>query len=95
MRLRAASFFVAIRVRRVRSKLLAEERLTEPWLQAAHFPTCVASSKQSGGIIGKIRSTRFDGISDIATRPLTLQQSSQKVSGDISRKTERSRQFRE
>src|SRR6266581_6120005 len=89
MRLRAASFFV------VRSKLCIEERLAEPWLQAAHFPTCAASSKQSGGIIGKIRSTRFEETSDITTRPPTLQQTSQKVSGDISRKTARSRQFRE
>src|SRR6266571_1682947 len=86
MRLRAASFFV------VRSKLCIEERLAEPWLQAVHFPTCAASSKQSGG---KIRSTRFEGTSDITTRPPTLQQTSQKVSGDISRKTARSRQFRE
>src|SRR5438270_13144712 len=85
MRVRAASFFIATRLRRVRSKLFAEERLTEPWLQAAHFPTCAANSKQSGGITGKIRSTRFDGISDIATRPPTLQQSSQNVSGDRSR----------
>jgi hypothetical protein len=58
------------------------------------FPICAAKSRQSGGTIGKILSTRFDGISDITTNPPRLQQSSQKVSGDISRKTERSRQLR-
>src|SRR6266567_7083214 len=89
MRLRAASFFV------VRSKLCIEERLAEPWLQAVHFPTCAAKSKQSGGIIGKIRSTRFEGMSDIATKPPKLQQSSQKISGDISRTTDRRRHFRD
>src|SRR4029453_17654430 len=57
------------------------------------FPICAAKSKQSGGITGKILSTRFDGISDITIRPPMLQQSSQKVSGDISRNTERNRQF--
>src|SRR5437016_9270337 len=87
MRVRAASFFVATRLRRVRSKLFAEERLTEPWLQAAHFPTCAASSRQSGGTTGKIRSTRFEGISDIAIKPPKLQQTNQNVSGDISRNT--------
>src|SRR5438132_4388805 len=56
---------------------------------------CAASSKQSGGIIGKILSTRFDGISDITIRPPMLQQNSQKVSGDISQKRPRSRQFRD
>ena len=56
---------------------------------------CAASSKQSGGITGKILSTRFDGISDITISPPMLQQSSQKVSGDISRNTERNRQFRD
>src|SRR5881394_927332 len=72
-----------------------EGRLTEPWLQELHLAICAAKSKQSGGITGKILSTRFDGISDIAIRPPKLQQSSQKVPGDISRKSERNRQFRE
>jgi hypothetical protein len=47
------------------------------------LPICAAKSRQSGGTIGKILSTRFDGISDITTNPPKLQQSSQKVWGDI------------
>src|SRR5437773_455202 len=74
---------------------LGEKRLTEPWLQAPSLAICAANSKHSGGISGKIRSTRLDGISDIKIKPPTLQQSSQKVSGDISRNAERSRHFRE
>src|SRR5437867_12838541 len=70
---------------------LVEERLTEPWLQATSLAICAANSKHSGGMIGKIRSTRLDGINDIKIKPPTLQQSSQKVSGDISRNAERSR----
>ena len=49
------------------------------------LPICAAKSKQSGGITGKILSTRLDGISDITIKPPRLQQSSQTVSGDISR----------
>src|SRR5438105_5316461 len=63
---------------------------------AASLPEiCAASSKQSGGITGKILSTRFDGISDIAIKPPMLQQTSHKVSGDIWRKNAPSRQSRE
>src|SRR5881394_1798155 len=72
-----------------------EGRLTEPWLQELHLAICAAKSKQSGGRIGKILSTRFDGISDIAIRPPKLQQSSQKVSGDISRNAARIRHRRD
>src|SRR5690242_13653142 len=72
-----------------------EGRPAGPWLQEFHFAICAASSKQSGGITGKILSTRFDGISDIAMKPPMLQQSSQKASGDVSRKSERNRQLRE
>src|SRR5215475_3563513 len=72
-----------------------EERSTGPWLQKFRFPICAASSKQSGGTTGKILSTRFDGISDIAISPPMLQQISQKVSGDISRNAERSHQSRD
>src|SRR6266545_401930 len=71
---------------------LVEGRLTAPkafarppWLQITRLPTCAASNKQSGGITGKIRSTRLDGISDITIKPPRPQQISQKVSGDISR----------
>src|SRR6266403_888173 len=74
---------------------LVEDRLTEPWLQATSLAICAANSKHSGGIIGKIRSTRLDGINDIKIKPPALQQSSQKVSGEISRNAERSRHFRE
>src|SRR6266404_3792065 len=62
---------------------------------ALTLPICAASNKQSGGITGKILSTRLDGISDITIKPTRLQQSSQKTSGDISRNAERSLQFRE
>ena len=65
--------------------ILLQERPTEPWLQELRLAICAARSKQSGGITGKILSTRFDGISDITIKPPMLQQSSQKVSGDISR----------
>src|SRR5436190_6472594 len=77
------------------TSLLVEERLTEPWLQAPSLAICAANSKHSGGMIGKLRSTRLDGINDIKIKPPTLQQSSQRVSGDISRNAERSRHFRE
>src|SRR6266436_9737434 len=73
---------------------LVEERLTEPWLQATSLAICAANSKHSGGMIGKIRSTRLEGISDIKIKPPTLQQSSHKVSGDMSRIPERSRHLR-
>ena len=43
--------------------------------------TCAPNNKQSGGITGKIRSTRFDGMTDMRSRPPTLQQTSQSVSG--------------
>src|ERR1041385_3332067 len=66
-----------------------ERRLTEPWLQDPRPEICAAKSKHNGGTIGKILSTRLDGISDIAIRPPRLQQSSQKVSGRISRKAAR------
>src|SRR5436190_11807557 len=66
---------------------LVEGRLTEPWLQGTRLPICAASNKQSGGIIGKILSTRLDGTSDMTISPPALQQSSQKVSGEISRNT--------
>src|SRR6266567_2764224 len=96
MRLRAAPLLVATGLWPIRPKsTFAEERLTEPWLQGTRLPTCAAKSKQSGGITGKILSTRFEGISDIATKPPKLQQSSQKISGDISRTTDRSRHFRD
>ena len=49
------------------------------------FPICAAKSKQSGGTIGKILSTRFDGISDMTSKPPKVQQINQKVSADISR----------
>src|SRR2546422_8686992 len=52
---------------------------------APTLPICAASNKQSGGITGKILSTRLDGTSDITIKPPTLQQSSQKVPGEISR----------
>src|SRR2546429_9457202 len=55
---------------------------------APTLPICAASSKQSGGITGKILSTRLDGISDITIKPPRLQQSSQKVSGGILRNAE-------
>src|SRR5882724_10051588 len=67
----------------------------ELWLQAPSLAICAAKSKHSGGMIGKIRSTRLEGISDIKIKPPTLQQSSHKVSGDMSRIIERSRHFRE
>src|SRR5439155_8660248 len=86
MRLRAAPLLVATGLWPIRPKsTFAEERLTEPWLHGTRLPTCAAKSKQSGGITGKIRSTRLDGISDITTKPPKLQQSSQKVAGDMSR----------
>src|ERR1700746_2202412 len=75
--------------------MLFEEMPAGPRLREFRDATCAASSKQSGGITGKILSTRFDGISDITISPPRLQQSSQKVSGDISRNTERNRQFRD
>src|SRR4029077_6966127 len=81
-----AAFSVATGLWPVESKsMLSEGRLTEPWLQNLRAETCDAKSKQSGGTMGNILSTRLDGISDIAIRPPRLQQSSQKVSGDISR----------
>src|SRR5215470_9713005 len=84
--MRVAEFPVATGLWPVESKsTLSERQLTEPWLQELRFPICAASSKQSGGTIGKILSTRLDGINDIAMSPPKLQQSSQKVSGDISR----------
>src|SRR5207253_2926789 len=55
------------------------------WFQGKQLPICAAKSKQSGGTTGKIRSTRLDGISDIAIRPPRLQQISQKVPGEIAR----------
>src|SRR6516225_1545168 len=81
-----AEFSVATALWAVGSRSSPREgRLTEPWLQELRFAICAASSKQSGGITGKILSTRFDGISDIAIRPPILQQISQNVSDDISR----------
>src|SRR6266404_6048680 len=44
--------------------------------------TAAASSKQSGGRIGKIRSIRFDGTNDMMTKPPKLHARSQKVSGE-------------
>src|SRR5450755_2071553 len=44
---------------------------------------CAASSRQSGGTTGKMRSTRFDGTSDIMSNPPNDQQTSHPVSGDI------------
>src|SRR3954454_3934362 len=94
MRLNASS--VAIALRAVLYDWSASAgRPAGPWLQKLRFPICAASSKQSGGIAGKILSTRFDGMSDIMISPPMLQQTSQKVSGDIPRKHERNRQFRE
>src|SRR6476661_6304149 len=84
--MRVAAFSVATGLWPVESKsTLSEGRLTEPWLQDLREAICAAKSKQSGGTIGKILSTRLDGISDIAINPPKLQQSSQKVPGDISR----------
>src|SRR6266566_2623361 len=86
MRLRAAPLLVATGLWPIRPKsTFAEERLTEPWLQGQRLPICAAKSKQSGGITGKILSTRLDGMSDIMIKPPMLQQSSQKVPGCISR----------
>src|SRR6266480_5094179 len=96
MRLRAAPLLVATGLWPIKpTSTFAEERLTEPWLQGTRLPTCAAKSKQSGGITGKILSMRFEGISDITTKPPKLQQSSQNVAGDMSRKTESSRHFRD
>src|SRR5262245_19358689 len=72
--------------------MLFEERSTGSWLQSRDA-IWAASSIQSGGITGKILSTRFDGISDITINPPKLQHTSQRVSGDIWRNAERNRQF--
>src|SRR6266487_341269 len=94
--MRGLPFSVATGLWPVRSEsAVVTGRLTEPWLQELCFAICAASSKQSGGITGKILSTRLDGISDITIKPPRLQQSSQKTSGDISLNAARSLQFRE
>src|SRR5687767_15619388 len=46
-------------------------------------PTTAASSKQSGGTIGKMRSTRLEGMHDMTSNPPRLQARSQNISGDI------------
>src|SRR4026209_2701149 len=84
--MRGLPFSVATGLWPVRSEsAVVTGRLTAPWLQEMCFAICAASSKQSGGITGKILSTRLDGISDITIKPPKLQQSSQKVSGEMSR----------
>src|SRR5262249_60473243 len=56
---------------------------------------CGANKKKSARTTEKFRQTRLDETSKIKTTPPMLQQSSQRASGDISRKTPRHRQFRE
>src|SRR5512133_2028760 len=84
--MRGLPFSVATGLWPVRSEsAVVTGRLTEPWLQELCFAICAASSKQSGGITGKILSTRLDGITDITIKPPRLQQNSQKVPGHILR----------